>query len=180
MVTDFAADVPFAQVMDKLVEHYGIVLDESTIRRVTLHHAERMHVHSRGSPLGLPDKAGDAETFIAQIDGSMVPIVCNEPMQDAPPLDAQGAHAAPQDAGTQPQQPGKRRQVRRTQWQETKLSLAHAQGSTRMFYGATLQGDANRARGQLRACAKRAGLGAEPRVHALEDGAVWIVQQVRQ
>ena len=31
-VTDFGADVPFAQAMDKLVEHYGVVLAESTIR----------------------------------------------------------------------------------------------------------------------------------------------------
>lgn len=33
-VTDFGADLPFAQVMDKLVEHYGIVLGESTIRHI--------------------------------------------------------------------------------------------------------------------------------------------------
>jgi hypothetical protein len=36
VVTDFGADVAFAQVMDKLVEHYGVVLGESTIRRITV------------------------------------------------------------------------------------------------------------------------------------------------
>jgi len=40
-VTDFGADQAFAQVMDKLVEHYGIVLGESTIRRITEGHAQK-------------------------------------------------------------------------------------------------------------------------------------------
>src|SRR5450830_1165729 len=31
VVTDFGADIAFAQVMDKLVEHYGVMLGESTI-----------------------------------------------------------------------------------------------------------------------------------------------------
>jgi hypothetical protein len=34
-MTDFGADLPYAKAMDKLVEHYGVVLAESTIRRVT-------------------------------------------------------------------------------------------------------------------------------------------------
>ena len=47
VVTDFGADVAFAQVEDKLVEHYGIILPESTIRRVTESHAEKLH-HDTG------------------------------------------------------------------------------------------------------------------------------------
>ena len=39
---DFGADLPFARVMDKLVEHYGIVLGESTIRHITQGHAHKM------------------------------------------------------------------------------------------------------------------------------------------
>ena len=42
MVTDFAADVSFAQTMDKLIEHYGVLLPESSIRRITEHHAQRI------------------------------------------------------------------------------------------------------------------------------------------
>ena len=34
VVTDLAADVPFAQAMAKLVEHYGVLLGESTIRHI--------------------------------------------------------------------------------------------------------------------------------------------------
>ena len=42
MVTDFGADLAFAQVMDELVEHYGIVLSESTIRHITQGQAARV------------------------------------------------------------------------------------------------------------------------------------------
>src|ERR1700716_1829789 len=42
VVTDFGADEAFARAMDKLVEHYGIVLGESTIRRITEGHARKI------------------------------------------------------------------------------------------------------------------------------------------
>lgn len=155
-VTDFGADVPFARAMDKLVEHYGVVLPESTIRRVTLHHAKRMHERSAGFPQGLPEKVIGQQTFIAEVDGSMVPTV----------------RAASGVAD--------RRKGKSTQWEEVKLSLAHAHGSTQLFYGATLGGDANTAGKQLRACAKRAGFAAGHQVHGLGDGAPWIAQQFKQ
>ena len=158
MVSDFGADVPFAQVMDKLVEHYGIVLAESTIRRVTLGHAQRIHQRSAGRPQGLPDKLTGRHTLIAEIDGSMVPTVraSEQPVTD-------------------------RRKGKSTQWEEARLSLAHVQGSREdVYYAATLQGDVDVAGKQLRACAKRAGLDVNQRVHALGDGAPWIAQQVKE
>ena len=42
LVTDLGADQPFAQAMDKLVEHYGVVLSESTIARITEGHARKI------------------------------------------------------------------------------------------------------------------------------------------
>ena len=155
MLTDLGADLPFAQVMDKLVEHYGIVIAESTIRRSTLEHAQKVHRRSHGAPQGLPCKVTPGQTFIAQIDGSMVPTVQNRP------------------------DTGDRRKNKSVQWQEARLSLAHAKGSKSMVYAATL-GDVDTAGKQLRACAKRAGLGAGDTVHALGDGAPWIAAQVKQ
>lgn len=156
VVTDFAADVPFAQAMDKLVEHYGIVIGESTIRQVTLRHAAAIHRHSRGFPQGLPHKAAAAQTFVAQIDGTMVPTVRSA--SDAPD----------------------RRKGKSVQWQEARLSLAHAQHSTELVYAATLLGDVQTAGRQLRACARRAGFGKGHRLHGVGDGAPWIAAQMRQ
>lgn len=156
-VTDLGADLPYAKVMDKLVEHYGLVLGESTIRKVTLVHARQIHGRSGGFAQGLPEPvAAKGLTFIAQIDGTMVPTVRGD--------------AASAD----------RRKAKTVQWQEAKVSLAHAQGSTRMAYGATLLGDVDTAGRQLRACAKRAGFGKGHRVHAVGDGAPWIATQVKQ
>jgi hypothetical protein len=142
--------------MDKLVEHYGIVVGESTIRKVTLGHAAKMHQQSAGFPQGLPQKVTPGQTFIAEVDGSMAPVVHSR--EDA--VD--------------------RRKGKRVQWQEARLSLAHVQGSKELSYAATLQGDVNTVGKQLRACAKRAGFAAGDRVHGLGDGAPWIARQMKQ
>ncbi len=55
-LTDLGADLPCAQGMDKMVEHYGIVIGESTIRKITPRHAHEIHQRSEGLPQGLPTK----------------------------------------------------------------------------------------------------------------------------
>lgn len=155
-LTDLGADLAYAQVMDKLVEHYGVVVAESTIRRVTLGHAQQMHRRSGGCPQGLPAAAAPSQTFIAEMDGTMVPTVRTDTSQ------------------------ADRRKGKTVQWQESKVSLAHVHGSRSLFYAATLQGDVHTAGKQLRACAKRAGFGCGHRVHGVGDGAPWIAAQVKR
>lgn len=155
-VTDFAADVSFDRAMDKLVEHYGILLGQSTIRKITLHHAKVIHGRSGGAPQGLPDKVAPKQTFVVQTDGTMVPTVRS----------ASG--------------PGDRRKQKNVQWQEARVSLAHVKGSTEMSYAATLLGDVHAAGRQMRACAKRVGFAAGHRVHGVGDGAPWIASQMSQ
>ena len=57
-VADFGADLPFAQVMDKLVEHYGIVLGESTIRHITEGHAQAIFDAARHGNPDWPSQRG--------------------------------------------------------------------------------------------------------------------------
>lgn len=151
-MTDFGADVAFAQVEDKLVEHYGIILPESTIRRVTETHAQKIFA---ATPVDetWPDEAG-CRTVVAEMDGGMVPIV--------------EADTAQQD----------RRKGKKLQWQEAKLCLAHEAGSKTLRYGGTLQGGVAEAGKQLFGCARSAGFGKNSRVHAVGDGADWIALQV--
>ena len=141
--------------MDKLVEHYGIVIAESTIRRITEGHAQKIfeQAPSRGS-LTWPQQRGSSAVLIVEMDGGMVPIV--EP-----------------DASQSDQRKGKK-----LQWQEAKLCLAHAQGSTTLAYGGTLQGDVATAGQKLFDCARQAGFGRGTLVHAVGDGAPWIADQV--
>ena len=142
--------------MDKLVEHYGIVIAESTIQRITLRHAQAIQRRSKGQPQGLPKAVAAQQTFIIEMDGTMVPTVRNDSAK------------------------GDRRKGKSVQWQEAKVSLAHVQGSKELSYAATLMGDVDTAGKHLRACAKRAGFGQGHRAHGVGDGAPWIAHQVRQ
>jgi hypothetical protein len=156
VITDFGADQAFAQVMDKLVEHYGIVLAESTIRRITERHAERIFEVAplAGGRQDWPQQRGRSAVLIVEMDGGMVPIV--EP-----------------DATQSDQRKGKK-----LQWKEAKLCLAHAQGSKTLVYGGTLQGDVASAGQKLFDCAREAGFGRGSYVHGVGDGAPWIADQV--
>ena len=153
-VTDFAADVSFAQTMDKLVEHYGVLLGESTIRRITQGHARRMF-EAFTPQASWPEEAG-CEVVIAEMDGGMVPIVASD---EAQPDRRKGKHL---------------------HWKEAKLCLAHAQGDCTPVYGGTLQGGVESAGQALFDCATRAGSGRESHLHAVGDGAEWIALQVEE
>jgi hypothetical protein len=152
VVTDFAADVSFAQAMDKLVEHYGVLLCESTIRRITEHHAQQ--IFDSHTPQGTWPQQPGCDTIIAEMDGGMVPLVDPDPTQTD------------------------QRKGKRLQWKEAKLCLAHAQGSRTLAYGGTLQGDVAMAGRELFDCAVRAGFGQQTQLHAVGDGAEWIASQV--
>lgn len=140
--------------MDKLVEHYGVLLGESTIRRITEGHAQTIFETAQLNE-SWPTQTG-AETVIVQMDGGMVPIV--EP------------EAAQKD----------KRKGKQLQWQEAKICLAHAQGSATPVYGGTLQGDVGQAGRELFHCARVAGFGSNSRIHAVGDGADWIATQVEE
>ena len=152
VVTDFGADVAFAQVEDKLVEHYGIILAPSTIRRVTEVHAQKIYATATVDETW-PGEEG-RETVIVEMDGGMVPTV--------------EADAAQKD----------RRKGKKLLWKEAKLCLAHEAGSKTLSYGGTLQGDVAEAGKQLFGCARAAGFGKKSQIHAIGDGADWIALQV--
>ena len=151
-VTDFAADAPFAQAMDKLVEHYGVLLNDSTIRRITEGHAQRIFANTQ-LPDAWPTHEG-AALVIVEMDGGMVPLV--EPDENC----------------------ADRRKNKHLRWQEAKLCLAHEKGSKTLRFGGTLQGDVDHAGRHLFACARGVGFGTSSRVHAVGDGAEWISSQV--
>ena len=154
-IVDFAADQPFAQARAKLREHYGFEIGESTIQRITFGHARAVHGNGQACT-DFPDKPGEHKMIIAQTDGGMIPVVETDPGQSD------------------------RRKGKTLLWKEAKLSLAHAQGSKTPVYAATISGGADKAGAQLFDCALRAGFGADSRVHAVGDGAPWIVGQIEE
>jgi Uncharacterised protein family (UPF0236) len=155
VIVDFAADQPFAQARLKLLEHYGFEIGESTIQRVTLGHAQALFEAGRPSQ-DFPQTPGRHKEIVAQTDGGMIPIV--EP-----------------DESQKDKRKGKT-----LSWREAKLCLAHAKGSQTPVYAGTIEGGVETAGRQLFECAVRVGFGANSHVHAVGDGAPWIVGQVEE
>ena len=104
----------------------------------------------------VPETNG-AECVVAEMDGSMIPIVVTGESNPQ-----SGCHD--------------RRKDRRLEWKEARLTLAHPKGSVSPVYGVTL-GSPDETGDLLLDCAIRAGLGANTRVHCVGDGAPWIVDQ---
>jgi hypothetical protein len=140
--------------MDKLVEHYGVLLSESVIRRVALAHAR--NIFETDTPQEDWPSAPGGEQIIAEMDGGMVPIM------------------EPESAQTD------RRKGKHLRWKEAKIALAHPQGSQTLTYGGTLEGDALQAGRMLFDTACRAGFGRNSQLHAVGDGACWIAEQVEE
>ncbi len=154
-ITDFAADQPFAVAQMKLREHYGFEIGESTIQRITLSHARTIYESSQAN-LDYPRETGLSKQIVAEIDGGIIPVV--EP-----------------DANQKDKRKGKT-----LLWKEAKISLAHAKGSRTPIYGGAITGGVEAAGQQLFACAVRAGFGTDSHVHAVGDGAPWIVGQIEE
>jgi hypothetical protein len=152
-ITDFAADAPFAVVQLKLREHYGFEIGESTIQRITLGHAQAVFEADR-TALDYPRTPGRHRQIVAQMDGGMIPIM----QPDAERTD--------------------KRKGKTLSWREAKIALAHAKGSCTPVYGGGIEGGSEAAGRRLFACAVRAGFGVDSQVHAVGDGAPWIMAQV--
>ena len=152
-VTDFGADQPFAKARDKLIEHYGVVLGESTIARITEGHARNIF-ETAPPPKAWPTQVGTSTAIIVEMDGGMVPIVDIDITQ------------------------ADRRKGKALRWQEAKICLAHPQGSKTLAFGGTLQGGVETAGQCLFDCAVQAGFGIGTPIHGVGDGASWIADQV--
>ena len=148
-VTDFGADVSFGQAAEKMREHYGLEIPACVIKRITEEHARRI---TAWKP---PEAKEHAKVLVVEMDGGMVPIV--EVGEKTEGIDL--------------------RKTRKVCWKEAKLCFARGHKKVSRIYGAVI-GTPEEAGAKLYECAKRAGLGEKTYIHALGDGAQWIVDQV--
>ena len=155
-IVDFGADVPFAQVREKIREHYGINIANGAAATITEGHASRM------TDADMTPKARtttEALTLIAETDGSMIPMV--------------------QTGNTDESGPQDRRKTRQVFWKEGKLSMIRRAGEVMPIFAVTL-GDAAAAGADLLRLAVAAGFNKRSHVHGLGDGAIWIEDQMEQ
>ena len=153
VMTDFGADHPFDQVGKKLQEHYGITVPTSSIRKTTLSHGQKMQKLKKDAVLSSINKLG-CEQQIGEIDGCMLPI------------------------DTIGNADGDKRKQKTLKWTEVRLALVHEKDSVKPKFDATLSGNVGEAGQVLFNCAVAAGFGEQTHLHAVSDGASWIMDQV--
>jgi hypothetical protein len=102
-----------------------------------------------------PTRRAASAVLVAQIDGSMIPTL--KPAQSG----------------------GDKRKARAVEWREVRACLARDRDSATPLFGATLA-SAEVAGLLWREVAQSAGLNESTRVHAIGDGAPWIVPQVQK
>ncbi len=98
----------------------------------------------------IPNKAG-CELQVGEMDGCMIPVVSSdEPAKD-------------------------KRKNKTLRWKEARLSLVHEHGSVTPKFAAVFQGHVDDAGQCLLNSAILAGFGQQTHLHAVGDGAPWIV-----
>jgi hypothetical protein len=151
---DFASDVSFNRATEKLLEHYGVELSSSTVREITFQHGERLLEQQQQLIAQLGPEAG-LDQLITQTDGSMVPLVENS------------------------KKSRDKRKNKSLLWGEARLSLARSVNSVEPRFAATME-EAQQAGAVWVDCVKRAGGGANTKIHCVGDAAPWILEQFRQ
>lgn len=150
-ITDFGADSSFQEAAGKMKEHYGLEVPRSMIRKITEKHAESI------SDWKSKEKIEATDLLIAEMDGSMVPIVELEKKKKG--IDV--------------------RKTRKVCWKEAKLCFARSQNKINRVYGVII-GSPEEAGMKLYECAQKVGLTEKTYVHGLGDGAQWIVEQFEE
>jgi len=152
-VVDFGAEDSFALASERLLRHHGVALCTSSVRKITLEHARRIEASQRASGgQGALPRTG-AETIIAEMDGTMLPIVQTSKTKDR-----------------------SARKNRRCHWKETRLSAARVHGQSTTRY-AVSAGSVQQAGYDWAQAVAKAGWGLNTWLHVVCDGAPWIYLQ---
>lgn len=146
----------FQEAQKKLKEHYRLEIPLSSVQSIVENHAKNVFEFIENDKEKL--KGGNAKQLIAEMDGSMIPVVDT---------------AIPKEGKKD------RRRCRKIRWQEARLCFVRDSNSVMPIFFATM-GDTERAGNLLYRAALRVGLGAKTKIHGVGDGAKWIEAQMKR
>jgi hypothetical protein len=161
-IADFGVERSFQNTATALKEHYNIEVPVYTIDKATGDVARAAkHFNSQA-----PDSIKPAATLISEVDGSMLPIVgFREETTD---------HE--RTTGHPPAKRADKRKLRQCHWKEIRVSTARLPGSVDCYYGVAL-GEPMEVGCMMWNCCKFKGMHRGTHIHAVADGAAWIVNQ---
>jgi hypothetical protein len=148
--------VSFQEAQKKLKEHYRLEIPLSSVQSIVENHAKNVFEFIENDKEKL--KGGNAKQLIAEMDGSMIPVVDT---------------AIPKEGKKD------RRRCRKIRWQEARLCFVRDSNQITPIFFATM-GDTERAGSLLYRAALRVGFGAKTKVHGVGDGAKWIEAQMKR
>ncbi len=140
-------------------EHYRIKIPVSAARIITENHARQIEIYQRKMRI----RGSAKKQVIAQTDGCMVPTVTTG-------LDL--SRSERKKLGIK-----KGSKVRKIEYKEVRVSLAHEFKSKTLCYSAII-GSTNESGKQLVRCVERVGCDKKTKIHAVGDGAKWIANQI--
>lgn len=146
----------FQEAQKKLKEHYRLEIPLSSVQSIVENHAKDVFEFIENDKEKL--KGGNAKQLIAEMDGSMIPVVDT---------------AIPKEGKKD------KRRCRKIRWQEARLCFVRDSNEIVPIFYATM-GDTERAGSLLYRAALRVGLGAETKIHGVGDGAKWIETQMKR
>ena len=155
-VVDISAERSYAKTAKAVVEHYGFELPTSAIAKITnatTQEAKEFNANVRGS-------SQEAETIVAQMDGSMVPIV-------------------EYSQASQEQKAAGLKKDRYCHWREVRLCSASLPNSGLKLYGVVL-GSPLEAGCMMSQTCEQLGMNSDTHIHGVGDGAVWIADQYEE
>ncbi|MEN8122957.1 MAG: UPF0236 family protein [Bacteroidota bacterium] len=152
-ITDFGSDVSFGKAVEKLNEHYGLIIPESSIRLITQKHGVNLLNLSQEN--SLENKEAGIAQAVVQTDGCMIPKVEFTATEEEKDL----------------------RKTRTVAWKEVRLSLGYIPGVITPVFEAT-SGTPEEVGQQLLNCANKIGYGKKTQIHGVGDGAKWIAEQI--
>lgn len=157
-IVDFGADVTFKEAKKKIEEHYKIEVPLSSVQNIVENHAKNIFEYLEEQ--GKKRSEGTVDQLIAEIDGSMIPVVDTKIPEDGASVDS--------------------RRNRKLRWQEARLCFARHPYQLTPTFQATISGGVERAGDLLYRAALEAGFGEKTKVHGLGDGAKWIQDQMNR
>ena len=117
MITDFGSDVAFGKIPQKMMEHHGVSIPISAGQTITEIHAQHI-LEAQNWETEIPAIEG-VEFLIAEMDGTMVPIVETTPSEiDGIKVD--------------------RRKTRQISWKEARLTSARKPEQKQPIFGGTI------------------------------------------
>jgi len=151
-LTDFGSEKSFQKASWSVKEHYGFEVCPSTIRKITVKHAESMKKNRENRPKVRKVKGEGEPVIITQTDGSFLPIV---KFKD----------------GT-----GDRRKRRSMEWKEVRLVVAVPFKKVDASYEVSFE-DVEETGELWSQAVKSVGWGSKTQIHVVGDGGPWIFLQ---